>query len=150
MKLLALDTNLMVFFCIASADEKHIGEHKRISNYTSSDFEYLKDAVGQVDGLVSTPYAMAEVSNLLNISEKRRIDFKILAQFRGLVECSFELPVSSRHCIELSEFATLGLTDVAWLEYLDDNTVLLSTDEPLISYARSMGKMAELFCPSNQ
>jgi hypothetical protein len=147
---LALDTNLMVFLCLALADKRHIGQHKRISNYTAQDFRSLVGIIGQADELVSTPYSLAEVSNLLNVSLKRKIDLRILNSFAGLIIDTQEVHVNSAYCAHSPEFSVFGLTDVAWLHHLDAETVLVSTDEVLVNYARSMGRSADWFRPSNQ
>lgn len=147
---LALDTNLMVFLCLALADKRHIGRHKRISNYTVQDFRSLVGIISQADELVSTPYSLSEVSNLLNVSLKRKIDLTILRSFAALIADTHEVGVRASHCANSPEFSVFGLTDVAWLYHLDPKTVLVSTDEMLINYARSMGRKADWFRPSNQ
>ena len=147
---LALDTNLMVFLCLARADTRHIGQHKRISHYTIQDFRSLQGIMSQADELVSTPYSLAEVSNLLNVSLKRKIDLRILSSFASLIAGIQEVAVNSSYCSSSVEFSIFGLTDVAWLHHLDTDTILVSTDEKVVNYARSMGRNAEWFRPSNQ
>ncbi len=106
--------------------------------------------MSQADELVSTPYSLAEVSNLLNVSLKRKIDLRILSSFASLIAGIQEVAVNSSFCSSSAEFSVFGLADVAWLHHLDTDTVLVSTDEMVVNYARSMGRSAEWFRPSNQ
>jgi hypothetical protein len=145
---IALDSNLLVLFCLGQASERYIGAHERIEAYSNIDFKDLLDFVSGFDVILSTPYALAEVSNLLNISKKRTKDRRVIRAFKFLIDLIEEISVSSRTVVARDEFSSFGVTDTAWLEYLGPNTIFLSADESLVNYAKAQGKQAEWFCPS--
>lgn len=150
MKRVSLDTNLLVLFCVGSADEASIVTNKRLQNYSIEDYRGLAGILSSFDALLSTPHSLAEVSNLLNISQRRATDRRLVQSFVDVIELIQEIQVAAKPLSIRSDFAIFGLADSAWLEYLDDNTLLLSADEALVNYASSLGKKAEWFRPSKQ
>jgi hypothetical protein len=150
MRSVALDTNLFVLLCVGTASLSFIESHKKTSAYSVADFEKLKRIVGGFSRLVSTPYSLAEASNHLNIAERRPLNRPFAKSFAFYTNLLEEVQVSARICAERSEFVKLGLTDTAWIEHIDNETLLLSADAGFVSYARACKLNAEWFQPSRQ
>ncbi len=74
----------------------------------------------------------------------------MVQSFINIVENIHEIGVITKTVCLRDDFAAFGLADAAWLEYLSDDTLLLSADEALSNYAKALGKKAEYFCPSGQ
>jgi hypothetical protein len=149
-KAVSLDTNLLVLYCIGIASERYISTNKRVANFSVEDFRFISDFLTSFDVIVSTPYSLAEVSNLLNVSSRRTSDWMVVEAFVEVIKKIDEIQVSSKSVILRDEFADFGLSDCAWLEYLDARTVFVSTDEALVNFAQAQGKQAQWFKPSKQ
>jgi hypothetical protein len=147
---IALDTNLMVLLCLGQSSRRYVGHHERIKSYTPADYDNLLSIVAGCDILVSTPFSLSQVSDLLNISHKRTHNREIVLAYRRVVSMIDERFVPSAQLCSQDEIMFFGLADTAWISTLDDNTMFYSTDQTLVNYAASKGKKAEWFRPSNQ
>jgi hypothetical protein len=150
MKLLALDTNLIALFCLGRADRKSIGTHNRIRSYSSKDFDLLCETLSSFDRLVMTPYAYAEVSNILNISAKRLSGSRLISEFQLYTLMSDEIEVVTRNIVTQPAFQIFGLADAAWISCLDRKTVFLSSDAALVRYMADRDFAAQWFPASRR
>lgn len=146
----ALDTNLMILLCLGQSSRRYVGHHERVKNYTPQDYENLLTIVAQCDTLVSTPFSLSQVSDLLKISHKRAHNREIVMAYRRLVALVEERSLPSAQLCLQDEFMSFGLADTAWFLTLDDHTMFYSADEELVNYAGALGKRAMWFRPSKQ
>lgn len=143
MQRIAIDTNLLVLFCVGSIKRGLIATHKRTRAFSAEDFDELKAVIAGADRFVTLPYVIAEVANLLDRDANWATRIApILAAFLELAD---EAGVSSRSVISMPQIGWLGLTDSAWVDALHDDTLLLSADKRLVSAALQAGKHAALF-----
>jgi hypothetical protein len=147
MKFLALDTNLSVLFCLGNANRKNIGVHSRISSYSFKDFDLLCEIISAFDRLIMTPYAFAEISNILNISAKRHVDSKLIMQFQQLAIMADEISIVTQDVVQDPAFQIFGLTDAAWTMALNPEIVFYSADAALVRYMADRNIQAQWFPP---
>ena len=62
---LVLDANLTLLFVVGTAKLGYIGQHKRLSTYTTEDFELLRGFIAQARIVTVTPNTLTETSNLI-------------------------------------------------------------------------------------
>jgi hypothetical protein len=138
-----IDTNLMVLLVVGSASRSYIHKHKRLSEYTTDDFDLLGLILSEFSKIVLLPHIMAEVSNVA-----RQIDSpakgQVLAAMRTLVTTCVEFPIHSASGVHRAEFGRLGLTDAVILHFCTLNVngihpTLLTSDRELAIRARSLG-----------
>ena len=62
-----LDTNLLVLLVVGLESRRFIAQHKRLTAYSSEDFDLLIDLLGRFGpaGWATTPSVLAEASNLI-------------------------------------------------------------------------------------
>ena len=132
-----LDSNLLLLLLIGSFDVTLIPSFKRVSAFSFSDFDLLRD-FSSTSRLVTTPHVLTEVPNLANaLPERNRLPW--LRHF-GLFAARFEevhVPI-----IELAQspvFAVFGLTDAA-ISSLSDSVILLTEDGRLRAYLARRGR----------
>ena len=126
-KTIVLDANLLVLLIVGLAGRKYISMHKRLREYREADFELLSKLIAESAGVVVTPNALTEASNLLRqINEPARSE--IGRAFHVFTSKAREIYVRSADASSRSEFLRLGLSDSALLEVSKDDIVILSAD----------------------
>ena len=150
MSAVALDSNLLVLLCLGRSSLRHVGAHKKIKSYSLTDFYTLLEIIGAYDTLVSTPYSLAQVSYLLDISEKKPRNRDVALAFRYVVAQIEERYTPSLETTYRDEFDSFGLTYTNWLLTLDNDITFYSADNALVNYAIAHEKSAFWFRPSNQ
>jgi hypothetical protein len=118
--------------------------------YMMGNFRDLVDFSSSFEALISHANSREQVSNLPNISQRRATNRRVVQSFINVVENIHEIGIVTKTVSLRDDFAAFGLADAAWLEYLSEDTLLLSADEALVNYAKALGKKAEFFCPSGQ
>lgn len=71
-----IDTNLLVLLVVGSASRSYIRKHKRLSDYTSEDFDMLSLILSEFSEIVFLPHILAEVSNIarqIDLPARRQI-----------------------------------------------------------------------------
>ena len=138
MKLISIDTNLILLLVVGLTDVKYIGMHKNLKEYSIDDFDILKCIIEKSNGIVVTPQVLAETSNLLAyISDPAKK--KIFLAFRAIIESTVEIMISSKIASRRNEFLYLGLTDSVLLELGSQNYSILTTDSRLCYEAQNAG-----------
>jgi hypothetical protein len=145
MKRLALDANVLILLVVGLVDRNWIGRHRRLRNYTESDFDLLQEILRPVNRVVLTPNTATEASNLLEFGVDDPIRMNLLAMLGEVICNSEERYVPSSDACESSEFTRLGLTDSAWLQCLGDDEVILTEDNALFIAALTRGMIAYRF-----
>jgi len=138
-----VDTNLLVLLVVGSASIEYINKHKRLTEFSTDDFELLVELIGTFSDIVMLPHILSETSNLIKQTDNPA-RLKIQHSFRTLVNTTTELPLPSVYGVQRSEFAELGLTDAMILHLcnLTGNGIeptLLTTDTALANNAHSLG-----------
>jgi hypothetical protein len=140
---IVVDTNLLVLLVVGSASIEYINKHKRLTSFSTDDFELLVELIGMFSDIVMLPHILSETSNLIKqIDNPARL--KIQHSFGTLINTTTELPLPSVYGVQRSEFAKLGLTDAMILRLcsLTGNGIeptLLTTDTALANTAHSLG-----------
>lgn len=140
-KLVALDTNLLILLVVGLTDTKYIASHKRLREYTTSDFYILQKFIVESKGVIVTPNVLTEASNLLRQTQEPAKS-RISRRFKELISKLQEKYIPSAQASSRDEFIRLGLSDAALLQIEQDDIVLLSTDLDLYLAALAAGKDA--------
>jgi hypothetical protein len=140
-KTIALDANLLVLFIVGLVEPKYISVHRRLKAYDVEDFRVLKSLIDAAAGIVVTPNALSEASNLLRyINEPAKT--RIGIAFRNFIKDTQEIYVPSADASARREFLRLGLSDSALLEINKADIVLLSADLDLCLASDAAGYTA--------
>jgi hypothetical protein len=141
----ALDTNLLVLLCIGTTRPALLGRHKRLKAYSKNDHVGLRRQISGAEKLVVLPYAIAEVSNLLDKDDLWPSVY--VPFFRELVANAEEISADSANILSKSTTGWLGVTDSAWVHLIDEATLLLTADNRLFHEAQRAGRATRLFQP---
>jgi hypothetical protein len=143
-KTIILDANLIVLLVVGLAGTEYIAKHKRLKTYLIEDYEILKTTIEQSAGVVVTPNALSEASNLLRqIADPARE--KISLAFKNLIQNTNEKYLPSKEACDRGEFIRFGLSDNALLEVGKTDIVLVSVDANLCIAAQNAGYEAVNF-----
>lgn len=140
-KLIALDANLLVLLVVGLTKLEYIPMHRRLQQYSIDDFQLLKRAISESAGIVVTPNALSEASNLFR-QVRDPAKTKLMLAFRFFVERTEELYIRSIDACSRSEFLRHGLADNALLEVAKNDVVMLSTDGSLCDDSNDAGYSA--------
>jgi predicted nucleic acid-binding protein len=138
---LILDTPLLVLFVVGAASREYISRHKKLTEFTSEDYDALIGLISNVQSVLVTPNTLTETSNLAAyIAEPARGEvFRIL---RAVIANSDEIYIPSRTAVQRREFVRLGLTDAALIEVASQEAAILTTDLNLYLAAQAAGTPA--------
>lgn len=139
MNTIALDTNLLLLLLVDRTAPAFLTKHKRLRAYTARDFNRLLEAMRRARAVRFTPHCIAEVSNLLGHGVDDPLRTHLFRGLRAFIETSEERSQSSRSASNRPEFLRLGITDAAWLEMMDQKTILLTDDGDLHRAATALG-----------
>lgn len=140
-KTIALDASLLVLLVVGLTKPEYISAHKRLKEYTVDDFYLLMDAINRSAGIVVTPNALSEASNLLRqINDPAKGEISLV--FQKFIENTNEIYVKSADASIRSEFVSLGLADSALLEIGRNDIVVLTADLDLCVAAEISGYRA--------
>jgi hypothetical protein len=124
---IALDANLLVLLVVGLTNPGYIEKHRRLKAYRVEDFEILAHTIAESAGVVVTPNALSEASNLLRqIEDPART--AIGAAFQRLISNTKELYIESAAASARNEFLRFGLADNVLLEVAKNNIVVVSVD----------------------
>ena len=136
-----VDANLLVLLIVGSVDVRIIARHRRLSDYTATDYFNLIALLGRVNRIFVTPNTLTEASNLLR-QHREPERSSLMAGFGTLIDDSDEIVVVSAQAAANPHFAQLGLADAALLEAINAQTPLLTVDGDLYGVALGMGESA--------
>ncbi len=131
MRKLLVDANLLVLYVVGTSTGGRSVDHRRLGAYDTEDFQVLKQLIAQYLVVCTTSHALAEASNLLNVSTNRgttRKHLNLLAQFisSGWVEI-FD-PFLSIVIAHPKAYEELGLTDAGLLVATETADSLVTAD----------------------
>ncbi len=138
-----VDANLLVLLVVGSVDRELIAKHRRLSAFTSDDYEILLGRLARVDQIFVTPNTLTETSNLIAYhGEPERS--QLFEMLRFIIEESEEVVVTSVDAASNSNFVRLGLTDAVLLERVSAETPVLTVDLDLYLAALAKGEEAAI------
>lgn len=134
-----VDANLLVLLVVGSVNTNIIARHRRLADYTATDYETLLGLLSRANRIFVTPNTLTEASNLLRQHrEPERSD--LMERLRLLIDQSDEVVVASAKAAANPEFRRLELTDSALLESISPQTPLLTVDRDLYVAALMQGE----------
>lgn len=136
-----IDTQLLVLLVVGLASRDFIGKHKRLQDYSVSDFDALLQLIAPPVRLILLPNILSEASNFLDhLGEPIRSEtFNVFAE---LIKLEAEIYVPSAVAAALPIFIRLGLTDAACLSGETGDAALLTADTELYLVALGGGRKA--------
>ena len=149
MRLVFVDTNLLLLLIVGRTDRSYLRTHKRTADYDLRDLDFVEQLVGQYDRIATTPHVLAEASNLLRQIENPARD-RIQRKLSDFVSSAEELFVAGSDACRHDRYIELGLTDAAILTVCaafstGDRIDLLTADAPIYNRALALGLPAELY-----
>lgn len=124
---LLIDANLLVLLVAGRTDPGLIAKHRRLTEFTTDDYDRLTDLILAFGKVLVTPNTLTEASNLLaQHGEPERS--RALRTLRFLIEDAQEIVIASADAARTRGFERLGLTDAALLEVVSDAAPLVTVD----------------------
>lgn len=145
MRVIAVDTNLMILLVVGSCSRSLIAVHKRLTAYSNADFDLLLGMISTYDKIVVTPNALTEVSNLLGYGVVEPYRTSLYKRLKVIAEQADERYEPSRFVVAEPEYPRIGIADCAWLRCLDLKVELLTDDVHLYLAAMGRGLVAYNF-----
>jgi hypothetical protein len=138
-----LDSNLLLVLLIGSFDPKLFDRFKRVSDYTTEDYDLLVRLLGSFRILLTTPHIFTEVSNLANsLPERVKLDW--FQSFAALLGSQTNTPglrerwMSAETLAAMPEFSAFGITDAA-LSTLASEALIITEDRRLSGRLKQQG-----------
>ncbi|HED1243105.1 TPA: hypothetical protein R4S04_000935 [Enterobacter bugandensis] len=131
-----VDTNLLLLFVIGSVDNGvFISSSKRLSAFTFNDYKILTSYIATFQNFATTPYILAEVSNLIDLYDTAADEaFKTLKLISEIAEV---IDVVPKNDTNHNNFLQYGLTDVNILQIALTRPIL-TNDDRLSGFAFSL------------
>ena len=133
-----IDANLLVLLVVGNLNTNIIARHRRLVDYTATDYETLLGLLGRANRIFVTPNTLTEASNLLR-QHREPERSRLMDRLAYLIEESDEVVVVSAQAAANPHFAPLGLADAALLESISPQTPLLTVDRDLYVAALAKG-----------
>ncbi len=133
-KYLLLDSNLLILLLLGSYDIKLIASFKRLSNFSTADFQMMRD-LSQSFKIATSAHVLTEVSNLAKDlpQHQRQNAFSYIASRIVYLK---ENVVAVEEVASNAEFTSFGITD-AVLANLCGSHLLLTNDRRLAAHLRN-------------
>jgi hypothetical protein len=136
---IALDANLLLLWVVGNASRAALQIHKRLKAYEAQDLDLLIEIVSSASGIIGTPNAWTEVSNLAT--------FGIVGDYKDAIHETLALSIASTseryspssEIAQRPDFSRLGLADCAWLAVLTPSVKFLTVYLKLLHAAHSHG-----------
>ena len=127
---LFVDANLLVLLVVGSVGRNLIAKHRRLQDFTSEDYDILRNLLERAGRLLVTPNTLTETSNLLaqHQDPERTRFFYTLGE---IILATEEVTVPSAAAVKNSEFLRLGLTDASLLDVVTPDAPLVTVDHSL-------------------
>lgn len=126
----ALDSNLLLLYVVGIADRRAVARHKALKDYSVSDFDLLRRALGGAARVIAPPHVLTETSN--HARQGSKVDpWKLANAFRFVTGHFEEVHVEGRDAVQQVDFERLGLTDSVLLILASRGATLVTADGPL-------------------
>lgn len=122
-----IDANLLILLVAGNTDRKLIGKHRRLKDFTETDYDLLLRVMNSVKAVLVTPNTLTEASNLL-AQHRDPEKTALFKKFKFLIDHAEEFQIPSRTAIRNDAFDRLGLTDTVLLETVSSECPLLTFD----------------------
>lgn len=124
---LLVDANILLLYTIGSYQLQLIEKFKRTRQFTEADFHLLEAIWSEFEHIYTTPFILAEVSNLSSqLPHNFELDYR--RRFGTIIEVLREQYVPSRVLAQGTSFLRFGLTDTS-IEQLAAQQILVLTDD---------------------
>ena len=128
MSVLLLDTNLLLLYLAGMTDRRAVAKIRRLSAYTTGDFDRLARFAGAFNKFLFTPNTITETSNLLRSGAQTPAATAILDNMRLFLDRFGERYVPSSQAASHPEASRLGITDAVLLILAETGANLLTAD----------------------
>ena len=141
---LLIDTNLLLLLIVGSCDPSYLLMHKRTQSYRPSDLHAVLEAIKPYQRWINIPNILTETSNLLAQSGvlSKAVLFR---KFKDFIQETEELYVESKRITSSGHFDRFGLTDLAILEAVREQHVVMTDDFRLADYLRRANVMVAIY-----
>lgn len=140
MKVVLLDSNLLVLLVIGVVNKRWIGRHKRSRAFEPSDWELLLDLINQRP-VLTTPHILTEASNLLRSGGlKGEAEEQLMAALATFFDNAREEHVPARDVSTNVVYLRLGLADAVIHSLARPDIELLTADFDLYRAALHKGQ----------
>jgi rRNA-processing protein FCF1 len=127
---LLVDTNLLVLWVVGGVNRNRIETFKRTSNYTKTDYDFLRRVLASFDPLYTVPHVLAEVSNLTDLPDAERQQARHF--LKRTISLLNEAEISSAFAAEDALYLEVGLVDAAiGMVARGHNCTVLTDDQEL-------------------
>ena len=138
---MVIDSNLLLVVAVGSVDAAWIPLFKRTNAYTEQDYSTILRHLMSKE-VLTTPQAMAEVTNLANAATRPRRD-SLYAAIGSLAETYVEVYLPSRSLAANPAYQDLGFTDVSLMQAAAEREASVFTaDLALCRWAAEYGVQA--------
>jgi hypothetical protein len=135
-RFILLDANLLVVVIVGKTRRDLLGRGS-VKDYQWKDFKKLIELLAEFEATITTPQVLAEVNSLLNKTGYAREECR--ARLASEIPFLKERLISSASVSTNPAFPRYGLTDLSIKEAASDDTLVLSSDWPLIGYLQQTG-----------
>jgi len=108
---LLVDANLLVLWVVGSVNRNRIETFKRTSNYTKTDYDFLRRVLASFETHYTVPHVLAEVSNLTDLPGAERQQARSF--LKEAISLLTEAEIPSARAAEDVLYPELGLVDAA-------------------------------------
>ncbi len=129
-----VDTNLLLLFYVGGYDPDLVERFSRTADrFVSADFDTLNGVLGGFDKVITTPYILTEVSNLLGqLGGRARTE--CFEQFARSIPALDETHTGGATLARKPMFVKLGITDTSIIEIAAAPYLVLTDDFRLYNY----------------
>jgi len=134
-----VDTNLLLLLYVGGYNRALVAKFRRTrTRFVTADFDALRDLLDPVEKLVTTPYILTEVSNLMG-QLKPPAKAACFRRFAQSIAAMHEDHTPSAELAGKQTFVPLGITDTSILEVAAQPYLVLTQDAPLYNRLASRG-----------
>ena len=138
-----IDSNLLVLLVVGRAQRSVIGRHRRLKEFSASDYSALVSLFDADTKIYVTPNTLTETSNLLAYGP-HNLRSRFFDTLKFMINESEEIVIKSEKASSIPEFNWLGLTDAVLLEVACEETPVITVDLRLYNAVVSRDPAAAL------
>jgi hypothetical protein len=134
-----IDSSLLVVYLVGLFDRRHLINCRAIkSSFTTDEFKFLAQLVGQFDKVITTPHILTEVSNLAGrLPQTVHVAFRRF--FASVIFQFGEKNAAATDLAAAPEFTRFGIADTAIALIAPGQFFVLTEEIALYSHLSSKG-----------
>lgn len=126
-----VDSNVLLLLFVGRFAPTRISTFKRTDAYTIADYEFLEQFLALFSRTITTPWVLAEVSNLAGQwGEPERTE--LMRTIRNGLTLLDERFIPSAEAAAVEFFPAIGLTDASFFRIARQNLLVLTDDRRLV------------------